>query len=203
MDEQHCREKLITAALDLFSRQGYDATTTAQIAAAAGISPSDFTRHFATKDAVIMSLVADLMHGIVAALAHVNIDTDPIEALLIANTETLTAVIEGHGVTTRERMLTMSYIVASDPKLQQQASAIRKQILTHGLAERMQVDPQDQLVRRAVTMWSAIAAGLYSGRRSLPPNYDPRRDGWLSERMIVRLSQTFDDVMGRAPHHKI
>lgn len=199
MINQRDKDKLITAALDLCGRQGFHATTVAQIAAAAAIPPEQFTYHFPTTDAVILSLVADLMHGIVAALAHEKIDDDPTEALLNANTHTLTAILEGRGVITRDQLLAMSQIMAATPTLQQQASTIRKHILSHGLADLMQLDPQDRRIRRAVTMWSAIAVGLYTGCRLLPPNYDPHHDGSLSERMIDRLSQTFDEVMGRAP----
>nr|WP_216645477.1 TetR/AcrR family transcriptional regulator [Isoptericola halotolerans] len=49
------RARVLDAALDLFERQGYDGTTVAQIAAAAGITPMTFFRHFPTKDAVLVS----------------------------------------------------------------------------------------------------------------------------------------------------
>jgi hypothetical protein len=52
---------------------------------------------------------------------------------------------------------------------------------------------------RAVTIWSAIAAGAYIGQLHMPPNYDPRHDDWLSERMVANLSETFAEVMGEAP----
>lgn len=54
------RKKLATrvalrkAAFELFKAQGYDATTTAQIAAAADVSPATFFRYFATKEALIL-----------------------------------------------------------------------------------------------------------------------------------------------------
>ena len=40
-------------ALALFREQGYGATTVEQIAAAAGISPSTFFRHFPTKESIV------------------------------------------------------------------------------------------------------------------------------------------------------
>jgi AcrR family transcriptional regulator len=128
------REKLIATTLGLCAKQGYECTTVDQIAAAAGITPREFTRYFASKDAVIMSLVNDLLQATVAALAHVDADTDSTEALLIATTEMLTAIIEGCGVMTRDRMLAMAHIITTTRDLQKQASATRKQVLTQGLA---------------------------------------------------------------------
>ncbi len=42
------------AALDLCERQGYDATTAAQIAAAAGVTEMTFFRHFASKERALV-----------------------------------------------------------------------------------------------------------------------------------------------------
>ena len=44
------RERILAVALDLFERQGYRATTVAQIADAAGVTSMTFFRHVPTKD---------------------------------------------------------------------------------------------------------------------------------------------------------
>lgn len=200
--DEDCRERLVDTTLDLCMSQGYDATTVDQIAAAADITPADFARHFATKDAAIMSVVDDLLQATAAALGDVKPDVDAEHALLIATIESLNAIIDGRGVITRDRMLAMGRIVTSTSHLQQQASAVRKRVLTQALADRMGFDSQDRRVQRAVTMWSAIAAGAYIGQLHMPPNYDPRQDDWLSERMVANLSDTFAEVMGEAPWQK-
>lgn len=51
---ERTREALRTAALALFAEHGYDATTTAQIAARAGVSEMTLFRHFATKDSLVL-----------------------------------------------------------------------------------------------------------------------------------------------------
>jgi AcrR family transcriptional regulator len=45
----HARERLETAALDLFVENGYEETTVAQIADRAGLNRATFFRHFADK----------------------------------------------------------------------------------------------------------------------------------------------------------
>jgi AcrR family transcriptional regulator len=200
-DHRHedCRERLVDVTLDLCTSRGYDATTVDEIAAAANVTRSEFARYFATKDAVIMSIVDDLLHATATALGDVKADMGPEHALLIATIEVLGAIIDGRGVITRDRMLAMARIVTATSHLQKQASAVRKRVLTQALAERMGVGSQDRRLQHAVTMWSAIAAGAYIGQLSWPRNYDPRRDDRLPERMIANLSETFAEVMGEAP----
>lgn len=49
MSSEDRRRQLIRAAVDLFARQGFEGTTTRQIAAAAGVNEALIFRHFATK----------------------------------------------------------------------------------------------------------------------------------------------------------
>ncbi len=46
--------RIFETALELFERDGYDATTVASIAAAAGVSEMTFFRHFRSKDALLL-----------------------------------------------------------------------------------------------------------------------------------------------------
>jgi AcrR family transcriptional regulator len=62
------RATLQACALDLFTTQGYDATTVEQIAAAAGVSHMTFFRHFPTKESVLVEdpydpLIADAVRA--------------------------------------------------------------------------------------------------------------------------------------------
>ena len=87
-----CRERLIDATLNLCVRCGYETTTIDQIAAAAEATPSEFLRYFATKDAVLLCIVEDLLHATAAALANVDAAASPEQALLLATTEVVTGV---------------------------------------------------------------------------------------------------------------
>src|SRR3712207_9530792 len=51
--KQRTREAIVRKAMALFRRRGYEATTIADIAAAADIAPRTFFAYFATKEAVV------------------------------------------------------------------------------------------------------------------------------------------------------
>lgn len=194
------REKLVDAAVELSGQQGYHRTTVEQIAAAAGVTPQDFARHFATKDALILSITEELMHGTAAALVHVEADTDPAEALLVATTKNLAAIIHGHGVMPLGRMLEMARIVTANDRLQKQASVLRKRLLTRALAEKLGVAQDDRRVSRAVTLWSATAATSYFDHIDMPTRpRDLRHGEQLSQQAAARLVQTYMKVTGHEP----
>ncbi len=52
---ERTRRRLLAAGLELFAERGYDATTVAQIAAAAGVTEMTFFRHFAGKREVLFA----------------------------------------------------------------------------------------------------------------------------------------------------
>ncbi|TDD13262.1 TetR/AcrR family transcriptional regulator [Nonomuraea diastatica] len=53
--KRRTREALIAAAVELFRRQGYEATTVAQIAATADVSTRTFFLHFPAKEDVVLA----------------------------------------------------------------------------------------------------------------------------------------------------
>ena len=68
---ERTRARILAVALELFEKQGYRATTVAQIADAAHVTSMTFFRHFPTKDSVIVSDPFDpLIAEAVAAQPH-------------------------------------------------------------------------------------------------------------------------------------
>ncbi len=58
------RNALLEAALDLFSANGYDETTTDQIAESASVSPRTFFRYFPTKESVLFFGEYDFINAV-------------------------------------------------------------------------------------------------------------------------------------------
>jgi AcrR family transcriptional regulator len=63
------REAIVEAAFDLFADKGFQATTVADIAAAADIAPRTFFGYFASKEGVVFYDFGDVLDGLSAALA--------------------------------------------------------------------------------------------------------------------------------------
>src|SRR4051812_5221769 len=87
--KQRTRARLIDAAMSLCLEQGYEQTTVEQIAAAADVAPRTFSRYFATKDAVFLTLIEDFAEQLVIELAAVPDEVGPLEALRAATVATL------------------------------------------------------------------------------------------------------------------
>ena len=57
------QQKMLRAAVALFLESGYEKTTTAKIAKAAGMTQSSFFRAFASKEALLLELVRRMFGG--------------------------------------------------------------------------------------------------------------------------------------------
>jgi AcrR family transcriptional regulator len=79
--EPDARERLVTAALHLFSEQGYDGTTVAEIAQRAGLTKSTFHRHFPDKRDVLAAGQEALSRLLADGIAAAPEDASPLEAV--------------------------------------------------------------------------------------------------------------------------
>ena len=61
MDRGNTKQELLEASLDLFSVQGFEATSISQIAGAVGIRKASLYSHFESKQAILDALVKDVL----------------------------------------------------------------------------------------------------------------------------------------------
>jgi AcrR family transcriptional regulator len=76
------RQQILDAAIACFSRDGFHATTTADIVREAGVSQGVLYLYFATKDDIIVALGDDRRHGEAFVTALAEKEHDPVEGLL-------------------------------------------------------------------------------------------------------------------------
>ncbi|MBA8796047.1 AcrR family transcriptional regulator [Friedmanniella endophytica] len=79
--EPDARERFVAAALQLFSEQGYDETTVAQIADRAGLTRSTFHRHFSDKREVLAAGQETLSRLFAEGIAAAPGTATPLEAV--------------------------------------------------------------------------------------------------------------------------
>jgi AcrR family transcriptional regulator len=79
--EPGARERMVLAAVDLFTEQGYDATTVAQIAERAGVTKSTFFRHFPDKRELLVAGQEVLSQLLAEGIAQAPDGASPLDAV--------------------------------------------------------------------------------------------------------------------------
>jgi AcrR family transcriptional regulator len=191
--KQRTRATLIDAAVELCERQGFERTTVDQIAAVADVSPRTFSRYFATKDAIALALIDEVLQATAAELERQPHDINHFEALrrsyLLMYKGTKSAP---PGALSEDRLMCIVRIIMSSAALRQTAVEFRPHPVTIGLAKRMGVDVYDRRLRLVAAIWASILmtalADLADGDVDWPHiGIDD---------VIARLEETFEDFMG-------
>ncbi len=123
LKKQRTRAAIQEAALDLISRQGYDATTCEQIAAAAEISPATFFRYFPTKEDVVLTDDYDPM--IAYAVSTRPAEETPLLAARRGLVQVLGRLDDQDMATVRSRTQLLLSVPALRRRLQEQLNATR------------------------------------------------------------------------------
>ncbi|MBZ5739663.1 TetR/AcrR family transcriptional regulator [Nocardioides mangrovi] len=113
--EPGARERLVLAAVDLFTEQGYDATTVAQIAERAGVTKSTFFRHFSDKRELLVAGQETLSRLLADGIAAAPDDATPLQAVAAG----LARASEEMGPMNRELGPRMKAAVAANAELQE------------------------------------------------------------------------------------
>lgn len=85
--KQRTKEALIDAALELFQRKGFEATTIEEIADAVQVSPRTFLRYFRTKEHAALCQIDEQLGTVLAKLAARPADEPVLTALREATVE--------------------------------------------------------------------------------------------------------------------
>jgi AcrR family transcriptional regulator len=109
------RERLVVAAVDLFTEQGYDVTTVAQIAERAGVTRSTFFRHFSDKREVLVAGQATLSQLLAEGIAQAPASASPLEAVAAG----LERASSEMGPVNRDLGLRLKAAVAASTELQE------------------------------------------------------------------------------------
>jgi AcrR family transcriptional regulator len=130
--------RLERAALDLYVARGYEQTTVADIAAAAGLTERTFFRHFADKREVLFSGSRRLQELLVEAVASAPESATPMDAVGEAF-RAAGALIQERAVFAKRRQS----VIAANPELQEReltklaslAAAMAEALRARGVAE--------------------------------------------------------------------
>jgi AcrR family transcriptional regulator len=137
--EPGARERLVVAAVDLFTDQGYDQTTVAQIAERAGVTRSTFFRHFADKREVLVAGQDTLSRLLAEGIAEAPAGAGPLDAVAGGLERASTAM----GSANRELGPRLRAAVAASTELQERdalksvslAAAMITALLARGVAD--------------------------------------------------------------------
>ncbi|GAA0274839.1 helix-turn-helix domain-containing protein [Cryptosporangium japonicum] len=137
--EPGARERLVLAAVDLFTEQGYDATTVTQIAERAGVTKSTFFRHFPDKRELLVAGQDALSRLLAEGIAEAPAGASPLEAVA-AGLERASSVM---GPVNRELGPRLKAAVAASAELQERdmlkhvglATAMTEALVVRGVAD--------------------------------------------------------------------
>jgi AcrR family transcriptional regulator len=133
------RERLVVAAVELFTEQGYDATTVTQIAERAGVTKSTLFRYFPDKREILAAGQETLSRLLSEGIAEAPTAATPLEAVAAG----LVRVSDAMGQMNRDLGPRMKAAVAASSELQERdalksvglAAAMTTALLDRGVPE--------------------------------------------------------------------
>lgn len=204
--KKRTREDLMEQAARLFAANGFDETTTEDIAEAADLSQRTFFRHFPSKEAVLYGDMEDLRLRVRAALAG----RPPDEPAIQAVREAILTLADNYEAERDHRFL-QAKLAAASPTVSAYSRAVVQaeweKELIDALSRRLGVDPtmdpRPEIVagaamsalRVSIRRWTAsngtehlpeIVAEAFDALADLsalaaPAGERPRQEGWRAE----------------------
>ncbi|WEO92790.1 helix-turn-helix domain-containing protein [Streptomyces sp. FXJ1.172] len=160
-------ERLVAAAVDLFTEQGYDATTVTQIAERAGVTKSTFFRYFSDKRELLVAGQETLSRLLADGITEAPASASPLQAVAAGLERASSAM----GPANRELGPRLKAAVAASTELQE-----RDALKSVGLAATMTA----ALIARGVpdpTAHLAAELGVLAFKRGYAQWSESDRDG--------------------------
>ncbi|MEO7123247.1 MAG: helix-turn-helix domain-containing protein [Lacisediminihabitans sp.] len=141
--EPDARERLVASALQLFTEQGYDNTTVAEIANRAGLTKSTFFRHFTDKREVLAAGQETLSRLLAEGITRAPEDATPLGAVAAGLQNAADAMTPFN----RELGPRLAAVIATSAELQERdalkrvgmAAAMTAALKSRGFAEPMAI----------------------------------------------------------------
>jgi TetR/AcrR family transcriptional regulator, regulator of mycofactocin system len=157
------RQRLQRTALELFSRQGFDAVRVADITEACGVSERTFFRHFATKEDVLLADHGARLSRLEQALAHRPADESAAASIVAAVTE-----VAAEYVSARADLVVQSRLLEETPSLRARSMELQTQwerVIAAAITDRVGDDLEAEALgasavaclRVAVRYWRAAS----------------------------------------------
>ena len=183
------RTALVDAALDLFLKKGYEATTIDEIVASVQVSQRTFFRYFATKEDVVTGFFAEYDEVMRDALAARPPEEGPLTALHEAMRAVLAAIARSDAEDST-RFRRVRQVIEATPalvaaQLARHAEAERE--LAALVAERLGTDPDQDV-------WPRLLVAFHTAAARVAFEDCARHDVWDPVQVAARV----DAVMGRA-----
>jgi AcrR family transcriptional regulator len=163
--------RLQDAALTLFARQGYAGTTTAEIAAQAGLSERTFFNHFANKHDVLFGRTSEaFLQAVTQGVHDAPDDATPLDAV-VHGLRAAADVLEGHQPAAARRR----QIIEATPELREREEGKSARLVDSvavALQDRGAAPDQAFLTARAGVVVQQTADAWWTR----PGNAEPLRD---------------------------
>jgi AcrR family transcriptional regulator len=162
--KQQTRDKIATAALQLFAERGYDETTLADIAEAADVAPRTIFAYYEGKEDILLGEESDILTRLQVVLDERPDGTTTVDAI-----RSFLESLEPAGMNHAQR----KQIIAASPALQLKLDARHAQIepmLAASIAKDLGAEPDDL---RAILAAASVTAAFSAVRRCLSEDDAP------------------------------